>query len=167
MKRISPEQIPIIGGEGGSHPRSIVKHAKFLKQEFKKEGLSVDEVWCVFDRDVHRGIEAAFQQANANQFNIAFSNPSFELWYLLHYKDQTSHIERREVIRKLKRYIQRYHKAMEVYQILLGHQSVATKRAQDLRKYHRDNQDQETKNPSTSVDQLVSYLNSLEGPGIA
>ena len=160
-KRMSPEQIKIVPGEEGSHPKKVVEYAKSLKEEIRQDGLIVDEVWCVFDRDIHQCIKAAFFQARSNQFHVAFSNPSFELWFLLHYEDQNSHIERQAVTRKLKRHIQRYQKAMDVYPILLCNQTRAIDRAEKLRKLHRDNQEEENENPSTNVDKLVIYLNSL------
>ena len=158
---ISPGQMQIDEGEGGSHPKSVVEHAKFLKGGIEREGLIVDIVWCVFDRDDHAKIEEAFIQARDNQFQIAFSNPCFELWYLLHYQDQRSHIERKQVFSKLKKDLPQYEKSANVYQNLSINQSKAISRAKKLRKLHRDNQDSEMKNPSTSIDCLVSYLNSL------
>jgi hypothetical protein len=44
-----------------------------------------DELWAVFDRDEHHGIPQAFAVAKRAGVNIAFSNPSFDLWLLLHF----------------------------------------------------------------------------------
>jgi hypothetical protein len=160
-KRMSPQQIKIVPGEEGSHPKNVVEYAKSLKEGIRQDGLIVDEVWFVFDRDDHAEIEAAFIQARGNHFQIAFSNPCFELWYLLHYQDQTAHIERNWVFSRLKKYLPQYEKASSVYPDLSSHQSQAISRAKKLRKLHRDNGNSEKQNPSTNVDELVSYLNSL------
>ena len=161
-KRINKERLIISYGERGSHPRNVIEDAKDKKKKFEAANLEVNEVWCVFDRDDHKKIEAAFNQARDNHFKIAFSNPCFELWYLLHCQDQTAHIERGKVFSRLKKYIPQYQKSLNVYPDLLVHQSQAINRAKKLRKYHRDNLDSEMKNPSTNVDELVSYLNSLK-----
>ena len=81
-KRISKEQVRIFGSkEAGTHPKSIVEFAKEKKRDMEREGLPIDRVWCVFDRDSHMKIEEAFVQANDLKFEVAFSNPCFELWY--------------------------------------------------------------------------------------
>ncbi|OGS88706.1 MAG: hypothetical protein A2061_07435, partial [Gallionellales bacterium GWA2_59_43] len=41
-------------------------------------------VWAVFDRDMHPSVEKAIQLALDNHIDIAFSDPCFELWPLLH-----------------------------------------------------------------------------------
>src|SRR3990172_166191 len=100
--------IRIVGGkESGTNPKNIVEFARALKHDY-------DYVWCVFDRDEHEKIPAAFDQAIANGFNVAFSNPCFELWFLIHFQDQTAHIERRSVCRKLSSHIRGYEKSADV-----------------------------------------------------
>jgi hypothetical protein len=58
-----------------------------------------DEVWCVFDMDVKQGekefsdFDNAISKGKALNYNIAYSNDSFELWFYLHfnYTDQKHH----------------------------------------------------------------------------
>jgi hypothetical protein len=66
---------------------------------YKKNGLkpqnTIDQVldnaeddaerWVMFDRDQHSEIPEAFVRARQNGINVAFSNPSFDLWLLLHF----------------------------------------------------------------------------------
>jgi hypothetical protein len=44
------------------------------------------EVWCLFDRDRHVGVDAAIAEATRNGVLVAFSHPCFELWLLLHFQ---------------------------------------------------------------------------------
>jgi hypothetical protein len=58
-----------------------------------------DEVWCVFDMDVKQGekefsdFDNAITKGKALDYNIAYSNDSFELWFYLHfnYTEQQHH----------------------------------------------------------------------------
>ena len=161
--RLSKSQLKICGKECGSHPKSVVKHAKEEKNEIGKDGLKYDHIWCVFDCDQHENIHEALNQAEGNKFKVAFSNPCFELWYLYHFQDQTAHIERDAVIQLLKHsYIPDYEKSMgNIYNLLLERQAVALERAKQVRKWHKDNGDEETENPSTTVDTLVEELESI------
>jgi hypothetical protein len=45
-----------------------------------------DELWVVFDKDGYTKHKEAFELAEANKINIAFSSISFETWILLHFE---------------------------------------------------------------------------------
>lgn len=147
--------LEVVGEECGSHPKSIVEYAKQRAQSY-------DHIWCVYDCDGHQRLEEAHQQARDNGFSVAFSNPCFECWYLLHFEDQTAHIERAQTVDKLKTHIQDYRKSRQkMYEYLLGRQADAASRARSLRKFHRDNTNPPDSNPSTTVDCLVQHLIDL------
>jgi len=159
-KRSVSANIEIISDDAcGTDAKSIVEYAKDKKAIF-----DYDEIWCVFDRDENPPdkLKAALNQARDNDLNIAFSNPCFELWFLLHFQDQTAHIERDQAERTLRRkYIKGYEKSLDVYGTILPGQAGAIARARDLRKLHHDNGNDKRSNPSTTADKLVRYLNSL------
>jgi hypothetical protein len=69
------------------------RHAE-LRDQRKGRGKASDEVWCVFDFDVHPQVPEAIELAHANEIDIAMSNPCIELWFVLHHAEQTAHIER-------------------------------------------------------------------------
>lgn len=52
-----------------------------------KDSFDVFRVWAVFDRDDHPNIEEALTLAQDNKIDVAFSNPCFEIWPLLHLMD--------------------------------------------------------------------------------
>lgn len=136
---------------------------EFAKVESSSNGVTFDEIWCVFDRDDHEKIDEAINMAKDNGILVAFSNPNFELWFLKHYADQTGYIDRKSVIQKLKRYMPGYTKAArDIYEKLAVLQQDAIIRVRKLRKYHRDNQEPVTRNPSTNVDKLVSSLENIK-----
>lgn len=50
--------------------------------------VAYTQVWCVFDRDnlSSEVFTAMYQHATKHGFQVAYSNPCFELWYLLHFE---------------------------------------------------------------------------------
>lgn len=98
-------------------PKSVVERAAGMKKDSeleakrrKDENLRYDHVWCVFDVDVHPFVAEAKQQAMSNSIELAVSNPCFELWFLLHFQDQTAHIERDKVHHLCRKYMPGYQK---------------------------------------------------------
>lgn len=82
-----------VSGEHGV-PRTLVEHAKDRKLRAAREAkskhddnLAYDEVWCVFDIDEHPNVAEARNMAAANGIELAVSNPCFEFWLVLHFRD--------------------------------------------------------------------------------
>ena len=46
-----------------------------------------DQVWAVFDRDEHPRVAEAIKQCEVSKVGVAFSDPCFEIWLLLHFVD--------------------------------------------------------------------------------
>ena len=63
----------------------------------KQADRDFDEVWCIFDTDEHKNLPHALNDAIQSRINVAVSNPCFELWLVLHVREQTRHIDRKEV----------------------------------------------------------------------
>ena len=82
----------------GSNTVSVVQHAlkKMANEKYR-------EVWCVFDRDSFpkARVKAALQLAAQNKIKTAFSNESFELWYVLHFEYLDTKITRAAYCKKL------------------------------------------------------------------
>ena len=83
-----------------------------------------DVVWCVFDRDENTDemLEKARKKAAEDNLKIAFSNPSFELWFLLHFCQQTAELrDCSDVIHHLrsKGRIENYEKNRDYFDFLL------------------------------------------------
>ncbi|WP_185817543.1 RloB family protein [Shewanella atlantica] len=105
--------VEAIGAAGA--PFQIVSSAVMKKLELEKvaasSGDSLDEkfeVWAVFDKDEHPKIPEAFQKAASNNIHVAFSNPCFELWPALHYKNQSAPIHRHKLQSDLSKLIPNY-----------------------------------------------------------
>jgi hypothetical protein len=77
-----------------------------------------DDFWCVCDVDEHPLLPEAKQQARDNGVSLAISNPCFELWALLHFRDQTAAETRDKVRDLLKRHIPRYDKELPATKLM-------------------------------------------------
>lgn len=119
-------------------PLTAVHIASRLKKEAAdradREGddnLRFDIAWAVFDVDAHPNLLQALTLATEQDVQVALSNPCFELWALLHFEDQRSHIERDAVASALRRHLPGYEKALP-YSKLKSQYKEAVQRALSL-----------------------------------
>jgi hypothetical protein len=102
-------------------------------------------------------------------YSIAFSNPAFELWYLLHFTDQRAYLADADaVIAKLDANdcIPNYQKSGDYYDTLLPMQQHAIDRSIALQTLHESNGLpllHRDSNPCTTVEQLVELLLNRKG----
>ena len=158
------ERIPIeLEISPGGVPKTLVERAVELKNTAKKdaksaqdENLLYDEVWCVFDIDEHPAVPDAKQQARDNGIELAISNPCFELWILLHFRDQRAHIDRAVVQRDCAKYLPDYEKAVPFVKLHPNYEE-AVKRALDLDAWQQT-RGSEGSNPSTRVHKLTEKI---------
>lgn len=145
----------------------LVKHAKSLISQsdyYPKDG---DQLWCVFDRDDNKDheLQAAVEYAQKQGYHIAYSNPSFEYWYLIHFEKRNGFIkDSAAVIDLLKRngYLANYEKSVDVYEELSAYQQTAIERAKErVERLEKDNMVISScdSNPVTTVYELVEFLN--------
>lgn len=126
-----------------------------------------DLAFALLDCDVNKGItnekKLITSLKKANQENIApiLSNPTFELWYLLHFGFTTkSFNSNQELINDVKKHIPNYTKSSDVFDALFPKTDDAIVNAKKLAKY------QEKENPgltplhqtNTDVYKLVEIL---------
>jgi hypothetical protein len=66
------------------------------------EESEIDEFWCVFDVEWprnHPGLREALEQAERNSIQLAVSNPCFELWLILHFRNYNAWLDNRSASR--------------------------------------------------------------------
>jgi hypothetical protein len=126
-----------------------------------------DQTWCVFDKDdfPDDNFNNALTLARSNGIKVAYSNQSFELWYVLHFDFMQNAITRKDYMRILDEKLQhKYEKnSISIYDELYDLQSIAIKNARHLLKqYH---QSRPARNdPSTTVHILVEQLVKFSKP---
>ncbi len=146
----------------------LVQRARMLRRLRKRqlEALPYDEIWCVFDREA--GNEpASFTQAvglaEREGFGLAISNPAFEYWYLLHYRESNRpYYDAGELLEDLRRHLPQYEKHHEPYGQLRDLTAVAITRAERLYHGHPDRDRDSYPNPSTLVQRLMRSLLMIE-----
>ena len=141
-------------------PKNLIKFAKQYEKKLIFD--NGDAIWCVFDCDENENDDLTKACKIAGKdINISFSNPNFELWFLLHFELYVTKIERSEVIQRLKKYIPQYKKNMNVYDLLLDKRPQAIINAQKLIRIHEKNgieQISVESNPSTQVYSIVEEI---------
>lgn len=150
-------------------PRSIVRAAIEYRRERKagRAWTAGDEAWAVFDGDEHilgnpANWNDALQTAAGNQIRLAVSNPSFELWYLLHYQEQGGNLSRQDALRLLRTRLGKYEKAHRLWPVPLQPLTAdAIRRAKLLAARAEADGRQPHTNPCTSVCELVESLLAL------
>ena len=170
FEKLSSVNIKIISGTG-SDPVSVIKTA--LKEvEDQKEYLPFNKVYCVVDRDEHKNFSNAVNMIKDKNLELIISYPSFEYWYLCHFKYSRAPITRSgtrssgdNCVATLnaewkKVFGNEYEKNTEtLYEILHDKLEIALSNAA---KSLKAAESEEESNPSTKVHILVDYLRKLK-----
>ena len=160
-----------VDGAGGSSPKSVYKRAVELRKVEIKKGDPYDRVYCVFDKDTHETYNETVERISKFKprgiFYAAVSVPCFEYWLLLHFKYTTKPYAATgnlsvgdEVLKELKKEMPKYKKSdNNIFKSLFSKIEIAktnaAKSLKDANDNHRDN-------PSTSIHNLIDYLQNLK-----
>ncbi|MFE4975848.1 RloB family protein [Kitasatospora sp. NPDC056651] len=142
------------------HPRSpsqVVDHAALLRDQARGE---YDETWCVLDVDQFVDLEEAMAGARRKNIEVAFSNPCFELWLLLHFAE---HSRQAHSYRELAPYLDQhfaagYEKTGMKFARYEPHWRSAVNRAREL----APSGDEHKVNPSTGMWRLALAIGGGE-----
>jgi hypothetical protein len=135
-----------------------------------------DHQWIVIDRDQERTNSGGHPISNFNQaisdakregIKIAYSNPCFEIWYLLHFEYRNTAIDRDELCKKLETDIG--YQKNKLPRLSPDQQKTAIRNAKNLIESWQSQSPQNpvspaTDNPSTTVHELVVLLNRFRTP---
>lgn len=182
FKKLFPEETVYLREVGtGKKPKGIVEQAIIEKKSLSAEARkTIDEVWVVFDKDDEgnnattlASFNTAWELAEKENINIAFSNEVFELWLLLHLNDVSSNkpIPRSDIYSSLETAIKSVethnlfvyeHGKIEIIDVIieLGSEAKAIERAEKLLVEQKGKQLIDS-NPSTTVHILVKRLREL------
>lgn len=158
---------------GGSDPLRLVDEASQRRESErsagpdKKEWDKQNQVWCVFDRDnVEAGrFRQALERAAAGDLRVAYSNPKFEVWLLLHFEICGGGLAPPEYDERLGRWLGRSYRKNDVrlYDALEARQAEAIARAERLLATY-DPCDPANDAPCTTVHLLVQALRRFAAP---
>jgi hypothetical protein len=138
---------------------AVAAKAKGEREERRGRGAAWDEVWCVFDTDSHPNLHEALEMARTHGVRVAVSNPCLELWFLLHFEDQTAYIERREAQSRARSLLKCDKGLSDTALDALGERyEDARVRAKSLDKKHAGDGSPPRSNPSSEVWKLVDRI---------
>ena len=97
-------KIPDIDVKGtGMNTTSLVK---YTQKTVNHANRVYGQVWVVFDKDDYNDEQFDSAIDNCN-YNVAWSNPNFELWLLAHFKKVNRYISKEEVLEELSKEFQK------------------------------------------------------------
>ncbi|QDF28637.1 RloB family protein [Halarcobacter anaerophilus] len=189
-KRITQDSFIIVSHSGKTHPTGVLEDLKNYSDENNKKYTDFEHKWIVIDRDMERvnggghtaedfnnAIKNAKSKRKDLNIEVAYSNDSFELWYLLHFDYRSTAILRDEIIKKVieklkkvephkfsklnKDNIKEKNYTQMIFDTLLDKQEIAINNAKNLLSFHGSSHNPEQDNPATKVHILVETLNNL------
>ena len=153
-----------------------VKMIEDFEKGIVEEGIGIkveeDEVWFVFDmedtQDKQEKAKEAVENLEEKGYRIALSIPSFELWFILHYRSWNHRSSNQDLMNEIKKpkLIPTYKKGMDVFPIISSRTKDAISKAKRLYDMHNKSglseEDLYTDkaNPITHVFKLVELLES-------
>ncbi len=113
----------------------------------------------MFDIDAHPNVREAIQKAEDNGIHLAISNPCIELWFILHFEDQTSYISRHKAQSKSAELLRcEKNLSREAMDLLYSLFEDASQRARELDVKHKGDGSPPRSNPSSSVWKLIESI---------
>lgn len=132
----------------------------------KERHGTFDNYWIVFDKDnnTNANFNAAITDAESNGFKVAYSNASFEYWYLCHFAHTSACLKQNELETTLSKHLkQKYSKdvqfAAKLYELLFDKQATAIVNAERIIKQVANTSNPALACSSTTVHLLVKELN--------
>ncbi len=147
------------GGPAQLVDRAIAAKKEQLYEARHGRGRPYDEIWCVFDVDEHPNRHDAIERAARGGINVAVSNPCLELWFILHYEDQTAYIDRKAAQRRAEELLH-CSKVLtdQALDALTSRYDDAVTRAVRLDEKHRKDGSSPRSNPSSDAWRLVDRI---------
>jgi len=141
---------------------------KLLSKEIDKRDIDLsngDIAFCVFDTDVNtkknKIIKDAINLAKEKGIRIITSTPCIELWFLLHFEYTTARLSNNSVIKRLKKYLPKYEKNINIFPDIKDKVYEAIDRAKRLESFQLQNNkiiSMVEANPNTEMYKIVEEL---------
>jgi hypothetical protein len=156
-----PSLVVNIEGLGMNTLRLVQETLELQKQN------EYDQTWCVFDKDdfPDKNFNDAMALAKKNGIKVAYSNQSFELWYVLHFCYMHTAITRADYMKMLDEKLEHEYKknSETIFDELRQHQATAIKNAKKLLSQYNPSKPAKD-DPSTTVHKLVEQLLEFSKP---
>jgi RloB-like protein len=145
-----------------------LREERAAEAEQSNQRAPFDEIWCVVDtecRNDNPSWEKGVDRANATGLRLAWSNPCFEFWLLLHFELIGRSFAGYAAVRPfLSKYIKHYQKSTDCFEQLAPRVPMAIDHSKRI---HRSQWQDTPKfidcNPATTVHELVERLLEVAG----
>lgn len=128
----------------------------------KKQKDEVDKIYVVFDKDQVEAneIKKAFTRAKGRNIDIGFSNSSFELWLLMHFKDVNTFMNQSDLEKELeaKLNISNYHDSKGKIKLVNYFEDQIYLAMENGNKFDNNFQNNITKNPYTNLKYIINDI---------
>lgn len=150
----------------GGQSEQLIRHAIELRSERARQpdSLPYEAVWCVLDREAANEPESfpsAVERADRARIELAVSNPCFEYWYLLHFRETDRPFHHADDVYDALRHndcLPGFEKNHDVFEQLALHMDRAIERAERLYTAHAADMQDRFPNPSTLVQRLIRTI---------
>ena len=161
-------EIPLVDVQGkGCSTRKLIEVTEQIVKEAK---VLYQNVWVVFDKDDFLDFDEAIKEAKIKDYNVAWSNQSFEYWIYLHFHYSDTAMHRNGWNKKLDEIFKQYKLGEgtyeknyeEIYNILndFGGVIAAIKNAKRrMKEFEYEKHKPSEYDPGTTVHELVEELN--------
>lgn len=156
--------------KGAGVPKTLLEKALEFKKDAKRRGgkgrsfAENDSIWIAFDCDEHPEVRETIQRARSHDIGVAFSNPCFELWLVLHVEDFDRPVHRHELQKHCERRCPGYDRNLgksAKFSVLLKELEAAERRAEG-QVIRRNNEGSPLDCPSTTVFELTRVLRGID-----
>ena len=138
----------------------------YIEKEDIKEEYG-DKIYLLIDTDINQNkqkqIEEAKKICKKHKINLITSTPTFEYWYISHFRKTTKkYASSQDVKDEIRAKIPGYTESMNVYPLIKDKTQEAIKNAKSVEKYHIENGqaiDTEEANPHTSAYKIIEEIN--------
>lgn len=168
LRRSLRDHVLISVDNRGGVPLTLVNRAVETKRDAEREaargrGRAYDEVWCMFDRDAHPNLSDALDLAARHGIEVVMSNPCIELWFILHFEDQTAAIDRHAAQRRSAELLGcEKNLSASATELMYSRYDEARRRAKNLDTKHEGDGSAPRSNPSSDIWRLVDRAHSFE-----
>ena len=145
------------------NPKNMISYAKeYLKRTSYDD--EKDIVFCIFDKDDNTNIElnSAKKLAIKYHYNLIFSNPSFEFWFLCHFGEFEYAYDKDGLNYKLNTFLKKYDKTdLFLYEKTKEKIKKAIIHAKKIEQKHISNNIEiisRESNPSTNIYKIIEIL---------
>jgi RloB-like protein len=157
--RVRVEVDPYRGGPLQLVERAVQARRTEARDARKGRGRPHDQIWCIFDRDEHPNFARAINLAERHEIKLAISNPCLELWFVLHFEDQTGYLERQAAQQRAEELLGCSKVLTEsALSALADRYDEARLRAGELDKKHAGDGSPPGSNPSSGVWRLIDLI---------